>query len=287
MTADPTRTTCDPVRGGVSAQAGPLLVALDIDGTVVDTRGRLSDRVRRAVRDVARSGVHVVLATGRDVNGARPVLDRLGLDSGWIVCSNGAVVARFDPLLPNRYEIVEAVTFDTAPVLALLRAHLPDALYAVEEVGRGLRLSAPFPTGELDGDTRVVPFDELAIPSSRVVVRSPDRSLEDFVALVERVGLRGVTLTVGWSTWLDVAPEGVTKATGLETVRRALDVDPSATLAVGDWSNDLDMFAWAGRSVAMGQGLPEVLAAADQITGSVTDDGLADVLEALPPSTGG
>jgi hydroxymethylpyrimidine pyrophosphatase-like HAD family hydrolase len=256
-------------------------VALDVDGTVLGHDGRLSERVRSAVHAVADAGVHVVVASGREVRGLLPVLDRLGLLDGWAVCSNGAVTIRLDPGLPDGFEVVHVVTFDTAPVLALLREHLPTALYAVEEVGVGLRLNAPFPPGELDGRVRVVPFDELAIRSPRVVVRAPERARDEFLAQVERIGLHGVSHVVGWSAWLDIAPEGVTKVTGLEEVRRRLDVDRAAVLAVGDGGNDLDMFAWAGRSVAMGQALPEVRRAADQVTVGVTEDGLAVVLESL------
>jgi HAD superfamily hydrolase (TIGR01484 family) len=275
-----------PRQAGDANPTGVALVALDVDGTIVDHDGCLSDRVRQAVQDVAASGIHVVLATGRDLFGVLPMLDRLGLLTGWAVCSNGAVAVRLDPELACGYEIAHAITFDPVPVLTLLREHFPTAVYAVEEVGAGLRLTAPFPPGEIDGPTKLVSFEELAIPSSRVIVRSPEHTPEDFRALVERIGLHEVSYTVGWSAWLDLAPLGVTKATGLEAVRRRLGVDASATLAVGDWRNDLEMFAWAGHSVAMGQALPEVREAADEVAGSVVDDGLAYVLEALPRPCG-
>ncbi|MGZ4603770.1 MAG: HAD family hydrolase, partial [Kineosporiaceae bacterium] len=134
-----------------SADAGPLLVALDVDGTVIDYDEAMSDRVRSAVQGVVRAGHHVVVATGRSLPGTLPVLDRLGLVRGWCVCSNGGVTLRLDPALPAGYEVAERVTFDPAPALRLLREHLPTALYAVEDVGVGFRLTAPFPPGELDG----------------------------------------------------------------------------------------------------------------------------------------
>lgn len=258
------------------------LVCLDIDGTLIDHDGRLSDRVRTAVQGTAASGVHVVLATGRDMFGTLPVLDRLGLLTGWAVCSNGAVTLRLDPSLPNGYEVADSITFDPMPALKLIRDHLPTALFAVEELDVGFRLTAPFPPGELDeGEVQIVSFDELAVPTTRVVVRMPERTAADLVEVVHKVGLQGVSYAVGWTAWLDLNPEGVSKASGLEGVRARLGVDRSATLAIGDWRNDLPMFEWAGWSVAMGQGLPEVRAAADEVTASVTDDGVALVLERL------
>jgi hydroxymethylpyrimidine pyrophosphatase-like HAD family hydrolase len=260
----------------------PGLVALDIDGTIVDHDDLLTERVRRAVRDVASSGINVVLATGRSLHHTLPVLDRLGLQHGWAVCSNGTVTLRLDPALEDGYEIADWVTFDPAPALRLLREHLPTALYAVEDLGEGYRLTAPFPRGELSGRQLFVPFEDLlTVPATRVIVRSPDHTPQEFLELTARMGLHGVNYAVGWTAWLDLAPEGVSKASALEAVRERLGVGEQATMAVGDGRNDLEMFAWAAHAVAMGQAVPEVIAAADEVTASVYEDGLAAVLETL------
>ena len=259
-----------------------LLIALDVDGTIIDYDEALSERVRDAVAAVVRAGHHVVVATGRSLPATLPVLDRLGLASGWTVCSNGGVTLRLDPSLRDGYEIAELITFDPAPALRLLRAHLPTALYAVEEVGVGYRLTAPFPPGELAGDFEYVSFEELlATPATRVIVRSPEHTPQDFLRIVEDVGLHGVSYAVGWTAWLDLAPDGVSKASALEPVRAALGVDLERTVAVGDGRNDVEMFEWAARSIAMGQAGPELRAVATELTGPVEDDGLADVLEPL------
>jgi len=66
-------------------------------------------------------------------------------------------------------------------------------------------------------------------------------------------------------------------------VRAELGIDPGATMAVGDGRNDLEMFTWAARSVAMGQAIEQVRAAAGEVTGTVEEDGVAQVLEPLVP----
>src|SRR5690606_28989200 len=93
-----------------------------------------------------------------------------------------------------------------------------------------------------------------------------------------------VTYSVGWTAWLDIAPEGVNKATALERVRASLGIPRSQVLVAGDGRNDIDMFEWAkveGRAVAMGQAPEEVQAAASEVTGSIEADGLATVLQAF------
>lgn len=258
------------------------LVCLDIDGTTVDHDGHLHEPVREAVRAVADAGHHIVLATGRAIIGTLPVLDALGLTHGYAVCANGAITLRLDPDLDRGYEVLEAVTFDPAPALRVLRDTFPTALVAVEELGVGFKVSAPFPDGELDGIPRVVPFDELmAHPVTRLTIRDPERTSEDFLADTERIGLHGVEYAVGWSAWLDITPEGVSKGAALEAVRRRLGVEPARTVAVGDQRNDLEMLRWAARGVAMGNAPDEVKAVADEVAGDVDDDGLVEVLRPL------
>ncbi len=260
----------------------PYLVGLDIDGTTVDHDGVLHPPVRDAVRAVADAGHHVVLATGRAIVGTLPVLDALGLLEGFAVCANGAITLRLDPALADGYEILEAVTFDPAPALQVLRAEFPAALVAVEELGVGFKVSAPFPEGELDGTPRVVTFEELmAHPVTRLTIRDPESTSEDFLAGTDRIGLHGVEYAVGWSAWLDITPEGVSKGAALEGVRRRLGVEPMRTLAVGDQRNDLEMLRWAARGVAMGNAPDEVRAAADEVTGDVDEHGLVTVLHSL------
>lgn len=266
--------------------AAPQLLALDIDGTILDHDQKLSDRVRLAVRAAADAGLHVVIATGRSMHSTLPVLDRLGLLDGWAVCSNGAVTLRLDRGLQHGYEVSDVVTFDARSVLTLLREHLPTALYALETGSGDFLVTAPFPDGELDAThTRVVrDFEELmAEPTCRIVVRAPDQTSDDFIRLTERVGLHGVNYAVGWTAWLDLAPQGVSKASALEQIRIRVEVSDDATLAVGDGRNDLEMFAWASRSVAMGNATDDVRSAADEVALTVQHDGLADVLESLLP----
>ena len=275
--------------GGPTAEKDwrPQLLALDIDGTILDHDQKLSDRVRLAVRAVADAGFHAVIATGRSLHETVPILDRLGLLEGWAVCSNGSVTLRLDQVLARGFEVSDVVTFDPREVLTLLREQLPTALYALETGHGEFLLTAPFPAGELAGDyTRVAEdFEELmAEPACRIVVRSPDQTSDDFIRLTERVGLHGVNYAVGWTAWLDLAPQGVSKASALEQIRHRLDVPAEATLAVGDGRNDLEMFAWAAHSVAMGNASDDVRAAADDVALPVQDDGLADVLESLLPA---
>ncbi|HYP44463.1 MAG TPA: HAD family hydrolase [Propionibacteriaceae bacterium] len=247
------------------------MVALDIDGTLVDHDGHLPAEVLEAVRLVVAAGVPVVLATGRAWHGTQPVFDELGLPPGPSVSSNGAVVVNYPPR-----EIVSAVTFDPSQVIAKVEELAPGTLIAVEEVGVGYRLSGPFPGGDLTGEMVIEDVAQLsARPVTRVILRDPDSSVEQFIELAARLGLHGVTYFVGYSAWLDIGPECVTKAAALADVASTLGVAASDVLALGDGRNDIEMLRWAGRGVAIGDAPPEVQSVADHVTGRFADGGTA------------
>lgn len=251
----------------------PRLVALDIDGTLVDGDGRMPEAIRRAVGRVVDSGTPVVLSTGRSWLATQPVFDHLGLPDGWAVSSNGAMVLKYAPL-----DIVFEERFDPAPMIAQVTELVPEARIGVQD-GLHWRVSRAFPDGELMGDVAVVPLDDLASrPVSRIVIRDPDSSDEDFLARIGTLGLHEVSYFVGWSAWLDIAPQGVDKAHGLQRVVDALGVAPADVLAIGDGNNDIEMLRWAGRGVALGDSSEGVRAAADHVTGPFADGGTAQEL---------
>jgi HAD superfamily hydrolase (TIGR01484 family) len=259
------------------------LIALDVDGTVLQEDGTLTEATRTAIASVRDQGHEVMLATGRSVSMTLPVLDQLGIAPRYVVCANGAVVLRRDPEAPVGYARDHVETFDPTEVLTTIRAHLGDASFAVEDAEAVFRYTGHFPDGALAVSSRKVEFDELlGVAATRVVVISPGHAIEDFLAVVERMGLHKVTYNVGWTAWLDIAPDGVNKATGLERVRAALGVPASRVLTAGDGRNDIDMLEWTaaggGVGVAMGQAPPEVASVATEVTGTDLDDGLADAL---------
>ncbi|MCW2761465.1 MAG: family phosphatase [Marmoricola sp.] len=261
----------------------PKLVALDIDGTLlkwVEGAGQNYEEISPALYDAVHAavdaGAHIVLASGRSPHGMDKIADlldlpRAGAEPLWVVASNGAVIFRYPPL-----EVVHEETFDAREAVRQVLEQHPDALVAVEERGVGYRVNRPFPDGELSGEMIQTDLDEIvAGPVSRVIIRDPSASAEDFVTMAARLGLHGTDYVVGWTAWLDLAPVGVSKASGLEYVARELGLSSEDALAIGDGRNDVEMLRWAARGVAMGQAVQEVHDAADFSTETVYDDGAA------------
>ncbi|HET6651353.1 MAG TPA: HAD family hydrolase [Nocardioides sp.] len=261
----------------------PKLIALDIDGTLyanVPSTGGVAEVITPAVKDAidraVDAGAHIVLSTGRSAFSITEVWDQLGLPrsgDGTVltVASNGSVVFSYPPV-----EVLSTITFDASQIVSMLMEHVPDAAVAVEEIGVGYRINRPFPDGEITGEMKIEPVENLvAEPVTRVIIRDPHSSEAEFVALAEKVGLQGTNYFIGWTAWLDLAPDGVSKASALADVAERLGVDRANVLAIGDGRNDVEMLEWAGRGVAMGQAPLEVQEAADYVTETVHNDGVA------------
>ena len=266
----------------------PKVVALDIDGTlfsaphgssVVDET--ISPAVQEAVARVLDAGVPVVLATGRSTFGMTHVIDLLDLrrrdPQGQVlaVASNGSVTFSYPPV-----EGLETTTFDASDVVRRILEQMPQVLVAVEEIGVGYRVNRHFPEGEITGEITLQSVEELvAEPVTRVIVRDPEASEQDFHRLAEEAGLHDISYFIGWTAWLDLAPKGVSKASGLAQVAARLGTAAGDVLAIGDGRNDIEMLQWAGRGVAMGQASEDVVEAADDVTATVHEDGVARELE--------
>ncbi|MBE1874803.1 HAD family hydrolase [Myceligenerans pegani] len=251
----------------------PHLLAFDIDGTLAETGRPPSDTVVDAARAAVGAGHHLALATGRSLVGAISVALQLGLRRGWIASSNGAVTARIGG---GKVTIVERHLVD---VEAVVRYVAPKARLriAAEIPGHGYRTAGTFGPRELPGVLQPSNLEGLwSAPTPRVALVG-----EGAAWLVDGLQELGVTAHALNSEWVDVTCGGVSKATAMERIRVALGVPVSATVAVGDSGNDVDMLRWAARGVAMAHAPVHVRRAANEVTGTLAEDGAAYVLRSI------
>lgn len=264
------------------------IIALDLDGTVLRhgfdgagdhaAGGIIDADLAEAIRTLHESGHEVIVSTGRSVDATLPIVERLGIRPEWVVTANGAVTLKRDPFGTRGYrrEFVEA--FNPADALLKIRPQLATAHFSVELADGSFLYTKAIPAGTLPSNQRQVAFEDLlGVQAARVIVFSPDYRVEEFLTAIESLGLTHVSYAVGTTSWLDIAPDGVTKASALEVLRAKLDVNPANVFAAGDGRNDIEMLEWAGRlgvAVAMGQAVPEVKKAATQVTASAEDGGL-------------
>lgn len=264
----------------------PGLVATDVDGTLLDPMEEVSARTAGAARRVAASGTPFVLVTGRPPRWMPRVVDALGV-SGVAVCANGAVTydTAADRVLSSHD--IDPVTLHD--VVGELRRELAGCAFAVERATGSARddlneqflAEADFHRNWMNTDIRVAPTDEVTgKPAMKLLVMNPGlNSAELAAATAEIIGDRlQATYSVG-SGLIELSAPGVDKASGLAAVVAQLGIAQSEVIAFGDMPNDVPMLSWAGHGVAMRNGHPDALAAADEVTTTNAEDGVAQVLE--------
>ena len=262
------------------------MLALDVDGTLLLPEGA-SPRVRRVMHEALEAGVNVVIATGRGIDGTRPVFTELELPDGYTVSSNGAQTVhwtRSESLSNPGYEpeILAEHRFHPEEAGRVLLEALPGLLLGIDDGVEGMLVTQRFPVGELLSRQRVVPVHQLLDSETpRMVARAPWMDRDDFDAALSQLTLDSVSVAVGWTAWADICPLGVSKATGLQELADLLGVPAQGSVALGDGTNDIEMLSWAGHGVAMGGASEVVKAAADATTGPVDYDGAAAVIEAI------
>lgn len=262
------------------------LIATDLDGTLLADPTSISER-NRAALDAARAmGIEVVPVTARQPRALRPIAELAGF-AGWALCGNGGHGLHLTTGERLFEAHLEAAT-GQALAAALLRA-LPETMFAsVREGGEvfvaqdAYARSATFSDHKREpADMVVAPLaDVLAEPSLKLIVRHAELGNDDLVARIRSLGLDGFELTHSGAPFVEVLAPGVSKAWGLQQLCTRLGIDAEEVLAFGDAPNDAEMLAWAGRGVAMANAAPVTLAAADEVTVSNLDDGVAQVIEA-------
>ncbi|ORL30003.1 Cof-type HAD-IIB family hydrolase [Prescottella equi] len=266
----------------------PSLVASDVDGTLIDDDERVTARTRAAVRAVVESGTPFVLATGRPPRWLAPVVDGLGF-APLAVCANGAVL--YDAAT-DRVLSASTLSVETLAWLAdLVDYEMPRAGLAAERIGTSAHdtataqfVSAPgYEHAWLNPEhTEMAPEDLLSAPAVKMLIRLPGASSADMAAKLRPLVGERADLTYSTNNGLiEVSAPGVTKASGLKLMARHVDVLHDRIVAFGDMPNDIPMLAMAGHGVAVENAHPEAKAAADEVTATNSDDGVARVLERL------
>ncbi len=255
------------------------LVATDLDGTLLRPDGAVTARARAALRAARARGIAVVLVTGRPPRGVR----RLGLAdcAELAVCANGALLYDLvaDRLLDER-PIPGAVA---ARLVADLRRAAPGVVFA-GEYGLSFCREPGYPPGDPLDERDGVVEDALRFADrglAKLLVRHPQMAQKLVLPLATAVAGDDAVVTRSGLELLEISAAGVTKASALEGVCNKFGVAAADVVALGDMVNDLPMLRWAGRAVAVASAHPDVLAAADEVTASNADDGVAAYLERL------
>ncbi len=263
------------------------LVATDLDGTLLRDDLSTSRRTRAALDAARRAGVLVVPVTARQPIGVRHIAEDAGFEE-WAICSNGSLGIH---LTTGELLFEEPITVAAQQrLVAALAERVPGLLHvSVRDGGEGFVAQEGYAAlarfedhkrdvSTMGGHTLV---EVLAEPSLKLVVRHPELGVPELLRAARELGHDDVALTHSGAPFLEVMAAGVDKAWGVARLCERLGIDREDVVAFGDAPNDVEMLAWAGHGVAVANAVPEAREAADEVTASNEDDGVALVLERL------
>ena len=260
----------------------PRLVASDLDGTLLRPDGSVSDRTRRAVWGLADQGIAFVIVTARPPRWLHELADLVG-PHGAAVCANGAFV--YDVAARTVREVHGIPDGLVTDLVGELRAAVPGVQFGAERAS-GAMVEPGFPGAGLDRGAEAVQVapmqDRGGEPVGKLLAVAPHWDEADFLERVASVvGNRAHLAYSGAHGLAEITGPGVTKAAGLARWEGDLGVGSTDVWAFGDMPNDLPMLRWAGRSYAVANAHPDVLAAASHRCPANSQDGVAWALESL------
>ncbi|MFG2868100.1 HAD family hydrolase [Streptomyces sp. NPDC048338] len=263
----------------------PRLIATDLDGTLLRDDKSVSERTVAALAAAEEAGVEVFFVTGRPARWMDVVADHVH-GHGLAICANGAAVVdlhaggTFLEVRPLEREVALAV-------VRTLRAAAPGTSFAVE-LTTGIHYEPDYPPFFLDPGATVATAEKLlyeeapgaAAPVLKLLAQHPELDPDAFLTVARTAAGELASFTRSSPTaLLEVSGLGVSKASTLALCCAERGISADEVVAFGDMPNDIEMLRWAGRSYAMGNAHPDVLAAASGRTAGNNEDGVAVVVE--------
>jgi len=263
------------------------LIALDMDGTLLNSELKITPRTLDAIRRVAQAGRHVVLSTGRCLSEMRDLLRDLP-DIRYIVCENGGCV--YDRKYDHTLHVDPVPEAEVRHILGLMEKER-----VVIQVFSDNQSYVNQPDHHwMDGfrmQRYKASFDRSSVWDPKLFDRYHERPFR-----IEKINLyfdtdnarrrihsvlsqRPLKLVISLAYLLECVSEHADKGRGLQMLCRNLDIPMERTIAVGDSMNDIEMLSAAGFSVAMGNACAEAKAAAHAVTDDCDHDGVARVID--------
>ncbi|MDR2451567.1 MAG: pyridoxal phosphatase [Candidatus Accumulibacter sp.] len=262
------------------------LIALDLDGTLLDSTLRIRRGTIDALRQARGEGARVMIVTGRHHTAAHAYWRELDLELPAICCNGGYV---YDFRAGRAIAGDPFTRTEARELLDIVRQHPIEAMIYTDEamtfendmphLAATRQWSATLPEplrprlDRVDTLDRVI--DEARMLWKFLITSDDQRSLEAFT---QAIRARGFACVRSSRTHVDVARAGNHKGRRLAEFIASMDISARETIAFGDQENDVEMLEFAGLGIAMGNARPEVRARADWVTGSNDGDGIVEAL---------
>lgn len=241
------------------------LIALDVDGTLVNSAKKLTAPVKEAIQKAKDCQIKIVICTGRPLSGVRQLLKELKLnqaDDQFVICFGGGVVETTNGKVLSQQGLTYADFIDLEALARKLRLHFQAltndriytcnkdigdyTLYEANLVSLGISYRTP---EEMRGLPLIkgMYIDPAPVLDKAIADRTPFKQLSDHLVFMKTAPF-----------YFEAYPKGVNKGNALKKLCQRLHINADQVMAVGDEENDLSMLKFAGLGIAMGNAVPQV-----------------------------
>lgn len=260
------------------------LVAIDLDGTLLNPQHQITPLVKEAIKQANEKGVHIVLASGRPFSGMAPYLNELGLDTAenYCISNNGGVIHQANdgshlmemPLDFDDFQYFEALARDInihMHALAdntMFTANRHISHYTVMDAYLTNTPLVYCPVNEMDDSLTFTKF---------MMIDHPER-LEVGISYIPENVFENYSLVRTTPYFLEVSNKSASKGAALQIICEKLGITPDKVMSIGDQNNDIQMLQYASVSVAMGNAAEPIRKIVKFVTGTNEEDGVATAI---------
>lgn len=260
----------------------PKLIAVDIDGTILNSNSKLTDRTKIALQRAMDQGIHVITATGRMYASAKPFVHTIGMKSP-CVFYNGASIKN-----PSDGETIfeRSLGVDlTRDVIRFYYEHgwyvqiyYNDMLYVMDSTDTRCKYYESIV--KVKAIPMGVDFWDFDVDATKLLGIALDEKTFQYMSRVTKGRFaHRLHATTTWGSFVEMVHSDVNKAYGVERAGKILNIPREDIMVFGDANNDKEMLEWAGIGVAMGNAAKYIQDKADIVAPTNDDDGVAQVIE--------
>ena len=266
--------------GGINL--GIKLLALDLDGTLLNQNQKISQRNIRVINKAKENGVNIVIATGRTNLGAENYFKELGLQE-YLISYNGALIQNIRENI-----IIKHIPLPLDKTLEILDFVNENNLYANLYLNNNVYANKA--GEELEYYKRIMNIEPILIegridkflnkPSTKLLIIEKNLvKVDEILSVLRNNFSSSLNITKSIEDCIDVMSKNVSKGKALSDLTSKLGIKPEEVAAVGDGDNDLEMIKFAGRSAAVANAETSIKENADYITASNDEHGVAEFIE--------
>lgn len=261
------------------------LIALDIDGTLLNSDKKITNEVFTSIQEAKEHGAKVVLSTGRPLPGVTPLLEELNLtdDGDYVICFNGAVVqeVKSEKVLCNLEMTVDDFNLIYDEIYkkhnTFIHINTPTNLITPNEI--------PGKYTELEAKLNQIPIEYKSLEDiddritfCKIMIVDEESKLEEIIKSIPKEFYEKFTIVRSAKFFLEFLNKDANKGNALKSLCNTVNIPIENSIAVGDEENDKHMIKYAGLGVAMGNARDSIKDIADFITTSNNDHGVANVI---------